>query len=108
MSRRLALAALLAAALGCASTDTETRTNVSARGVSGAGVTVVGEVVSFTSDSLVVATDTGRETIQIDEETRGREHLMVGRSVTVDVRRSDQATVATEIEVATEADGDPD
>jgi hypothetical protein len=92
----LAFAALLALfAFGCA-THPDERTNVGVRGTSG-GITVTGTVDSFTADAVVISTTTGKETIQLDGTTRGREHLLVGQHVSIDVLRSGQATVAREI-----------
>ena len=99
----LGLVALLALfAFGCAS-QPDTRTNPTVRGASG-GVTVTGTVVSFTSDAVVITTTTGRETIQLVEATIGREHLTVGRQVSIDVTRSGQAMVAEEIRAGEPAD----
>ena len=88
-----ALLALLAS--GCA-THPDDRTNVTAAGASG-GVTVSGTIDSFSSDAVVITTTTGKETIQIDGDTMGREHLMVGRQVSIDVLRSGRAALAKEI-----------
>ena len=99
------LALLLAlSAFGCA-THPDERTNVTARGASGS-VTVSGTVDSFTSDAVVISTTTGKETIQIGSETRGRENLTVGRQVSIDVTRSGQATLAREIRVPDAHDHD--
>ena len=94
----LAFTALLALfALACA-THPDERTNVTAAGASG-GVTVSGTVDSFSSDAVVITTTTGKETIQIDGNTLGREHLTVGRQVSIDVLRSGRAALAKEIRV---------
>ena len=88
---------LLLFAFGCA-THPDERTNVTAAGASG-GVTVSGTVDSFSSDAVVITTTTGKETIQIDGNTQGREHLTVGRQVSIDVLRSGRAALAKEIRV---------
>jgi hypothetical protein len=108
-----AFAALLALfALGCAthpdstppdSTSPGGRTQVTGLGASGE-ITVTGSVESFTAGLMVLATDSGRETIRLEERTRGREHLLVGRRVSVDVVRGRDATVAAEIRPADEHD----
>jgi hypothetical protein len=108
-----AFAALLALfAFGCAThpesippgaSSPEGPTHVAARGVGGE-VTVTGRVESFTAGVMVLATDSGRETIRLEERTRGRENLLVGRRVSVDVVRGGDAPVAAEIRPADEHD----
>jgi len=75
----LALAMLSASVLsgGCATAAT-----------SGGGKTVTGKVLSFTDSSLTLETTTGNEVIGITSATEGRDHLLVGASVAVDVQRS--------------------
>ena len=103
--RVLAFAALLALFASACATHPDERTNVTARGASGS-VTVSGTVESFTSDAVVISTTTGKETIQIDSATEGRESLTVGRQVSIDVTRSGQATLAREIRVPDAGDRD--
>ena len=74
----LALAMLSASVLagGCATAATS------------GGKTVTGKVVSFTDSSLTLETTTGNEVIGITSATEGRDNLVVGASVAVDVQRS--------------------
>jgi hypothetical protein len=94
----LAFAALLALVAAACATHPDERTHVTAAGASG-GVTVSGTVDSFSSDAVVITTSTGKETIQIDGNTVGREHLTVGRQISIDVLRSGRAALAKEIRV---------
>jgi hypothetical protein len=47
--------------------------------------TVTGKVVSFTDSAVTLETAGGRETVALTADTQGRDHLMVGARVVVDV-----------------------
>ncbi|HET9767040.1 MAG TPA: hypothetical protein VFS60_09340 [Thermoanaerobaculia bacterium] len=98
--RQLALAALAFAVLssallagGCASSHP----TAAAR-----GETVTGKVVSFTDASVTIETTTGNEVIGITAATEGRDRLIVGAQVAIDVQRNSGRgePVATQIRPA--------
>ena len=109
MRGSIALLAAVAcfAAVGCSASDptrSETYTNVRADTTS--GHTATGEVVSFENDAVTLRTATGNEVFQVTDDTRGREHLVVGQNLAIDFNRASGtgAPVATEIRIATDED----
>ena len=73
-------------AVACGSTNTETYTNVTA--ATSAGKTVTGKVVEFTDETVMIETVTGRETLALTNETRGRDLLTVGARLAFAFQRS--------------------
>ena len=83
----LALAVLSSALFGgCASSHPDSSTNVTA--AAAGGETVTGKVVSFTDSTVTIETTTGNEVIGITSATGGRDNLLVGANVVVDLQRS--------------------
>ena len=101
------VAALALLATGCASSHADTYTNVAAG--TAAGKTLTGKVVSFTDSSVTVETTTGREVVQLNGETDGRENLVVGADVAIAYARSSSRgePVATRIQPAATAKPEP-
>jgi hypothetical protein len=100
MSARRCLPALLvvaAVAGGCASSSPSSSPPVSGAVQSGSATTVAGQVVSFTADSVTVETAGGRETVALTADTQGREHLIVGRRVSIEALSEGGTTVARRI-----------
>jgi hypothetical protein len=100
----VAVSLLVLVVAGCAS---QPRTAGGDGGVvvGGSGASVTGEVVSFTSDVVTLQTAGGRETLRLDGDTVGREHLIVGQRVSVETLLTGGASVARRIGPATAAGG---
>ena len=71
---------------GCASSHSDSYTNVTA--ATAGGKTVTGTVVSFTDATVTIETTTGNEVIGITSATEGRDNLLVGANVAIDFQRS--------------------
>ncbi|HXT19299.1 MAG TPA: hypothetical protein VN923_00980 [Thermoanaerobaculia bacterium] len=110
MRQRTAVVLVVALALiaaACASSHPDTYTNVAAG--TAAGKTLTGKVVSFTDSSVTVETTTGREVVQLNGETDGRDNLVVGANVAIAYERSSGRgePVATRISPAATAQPEP-
>jgi hypothetical protein len=96
----VAVALLAVVAAGCASQSSPRSAGDGGVVTSGSGTSVTGEVISFTADGVTLQTGSGRETLRLDAETTGREHLIVGRRVSIESLLTGGASVARRIEPA--------